>query len=137
MPSPPRCVVDFNPRTHGECDFIYLLSTNSENNFNPRTHGECDPQKAYLYPAGTDISIHALTGSATVYFYHFLRHHSNFNPRTHGECDFYTFIKKLILIYFNPRTHGECDTINALNQSISELFQSTHSRGVRLVPMKK
>ena len=34
-------------------------------NFNPRTHGECDVTNTIAVRDGKDISIHALTGSAT------------------------------------------------------------------------
>ena len=33
---------------------------------------------------------------------------------------------------FNPRTHEECDDRPALEKLIRDVFQSTHSRGVRL-----
>ncbi len=75
------------------------------------------------------ISIHALTRSATVQnpippFPNY------FNPRTHEECDTIVLTIAWEPINFNPRTHEECDGPKS-NPSISELFQSTHSRGVR------
>ena len=54
----------FNPRTHGECDSRSYLLGYMNNYFNPRTHGECDNELTSIYKLG-DISIHALTGSAT------------------------------------------------------------------------
>ena len=79
--------LDFNPRTHVECDKINekpygkhpeFQSTHScrvrlrwqgsnclgPSYFNPRTHVECDLRKIALFEL-----------------------HKNFNPRTHVECD--------------------------------------------------
>ena len=56
-----------------------------------------------------NISIHALTRSATGVFVSSLVNHRNFNPRTHEECDSGYQINQLIAEYFNPRTHEECD----------------------------
>ena len=40
------------------------------------------------------------------------------------------------LINFNPRTHEECDTIPGAVLADTFIFQSTHSRGVRLVTIR-
>ena len=60
------------------------------------------------------VSIHALTRSATK------------PSQASGEGD----------TGFNPRTHEECDRNSRLFISMSFLFQSTHSRGVRLVSIR-
>ncbi|CZQ82201.1 Hypothetical protein TES5_192 [Trichococcus sp. ES5] len=54
--------------------------------FNPRTHEECDVSFLQVHYTTQEISIHALTRSATP------------APSTMGT-----------VIYFNPRTHEECD----------------------------
>ena len=56
----------------------------------------------------------------------------NFNPRTHEECDLYRRKTMANLKHFNPRTHEECDNCNHHFINTFSLFQSTHSRGVRL-----
>ena len=43
---------------------LFMYSLLSTYYFNPRTHGECDNELTSIYKLG-DISIHALTGSAT------------------------------------------------------------------------
>ena len=56
--------LDFNPRTHEECDWMIQFKKCQTLYFNPRTHEECDINMhsyRYLY----NISIHALTRSAT------------------------------------------------------------------------
>ena len=35
-------LINFNPRTHKECDGFRLLFKSKYGNFNPRTHKECD-----------------------------------------------------------------------------------------------
>ena len=56
-----------------------------------------------------DVSIHALTRSATVSIYGM----ESIQPS------------------FNPRTHEECDPFVVVDESLKIKFQSTHSRGVR------
>ncbi|ADX69778.1 Hypothetical cytosolic protein [Lactobacillus helveticus H10] len=34
--------IDFNPRTHKECDSRYAITKYGKSDFNPRTHKECD-----------------------------------------------------------------------------------------------
>ena len=76
--------------------------------FNPRTHEECD-------------NLDILSVSIR----------SSFNPRTHEECDSVLLIRILVRNSFNPRTHEECDIFLYDTFIHIELFQSTHSRGVR------
>ena len=64
----------------------------------------------------------------------------SFNPRTHEECDQQISLTPDDVSSFNPRTHEECDKDAERKGIIEQLFQSTHSRGVRLwflpVPMR-
>ena len=79
-------------------------------NFNPRTREECD------------ITLPKIcTGN------------SYFNPRTREECDTRIFGRTDSWLYFNPRTREECDDKSRLLYRLLQEFQSTHSRGVRLV----
>ncbi|XOQ55596.1 MAG: hypothetical protein ACFWTI_10300 [Lactobacillus helveticus] len=54
-----------------------------------------------------------------------------FNPRTHKECDKKDFQLPARVNYFNPRTHKECDACFHTSKATAQLFQSTHSQGVR------
>ena len=56
---------DFNPRTHEECDLSTRITTSSCKYFNPRTHEECDLPDCGPAAVFLQISIHALTRSAT------------------------------------------------------------------------
>ena len=56
---------------------------------------------------------------------------SGFNPRTHEECDPRPPVSGQSSLCFNPRTHEECDQDKVADMAEIELFQSTHSRGVR------
>ena len=167
----------FNPRTHKECD---RLSTNKQRrlyDFNPRTHKECDafpialpncqeifqsthsqrvrPLKSSIMEDQLQISIHALTKSATHRSCQMCQKSTYFNPRTHKECDCWnikairfsnsfqsthsqrvrpTITSKNIYDFsdFNPRTHKECDPLSMILALPNSLFQSTHSQRVRL-----
>ncbi len=39
-------LMDFNPRTHKECDNVQNGYIDLKNDFNPRTHKECDVKHA-------------------------------------------------------------------------------------------
>ena len=99
----------FNPRTHEECDSSPPSHSLDDNNFNPRTHEECD-----LSGWGDLMAL------------------SDFNPRTHEECDSLADRHYIRNYDFNPRTHEECDVHPKCVCQFADLFQSTHSRGVRL-----
>ena len=77
--------------------------------FNSRTHVECD----------CDAWISGNYGT-------------NFNSRTHVECDVDKFTRLCYNVHFNSRTHVECDPANPICSLILQIFQLTHSRGVRL-----
>ena len=141
---------NFNSRTHVECDRdlwgnaccqafqlthsrgVRRFSTirlEGLNHFNSRTHVECDN-----------------TGEITS------RLSKNFNSRTHVECDVGSVGAPPTATHFNSRTHVECNVFcmeknfrksistHALTWSatcvmpllfLADLFQLTHSRGVR------
>ena len=78
------------------------------------------------------VSIHALTKSATLSAIQENTNRLCFNPRTHEECD-YDFLYSISRqVSFNPRTHEECDDMTFVAIRSTWLFQSTHSRRVRL-----
>ena len=56
--------VDFNSRTHVECDESGLAIAVTDQHFNSRTHVECDKSQG-LVDGALQISTHALTWSAT------------------------------------------------------------------------
>ena len=56
-----------------------------------------------------EVSIHALTRSATVYSCLSSLALPSFNPRTHEECDYFFVSRFEVETGFNPRTHEECD----------------------------
>ena len=60
-----------------------------------------------------------------------LVHAGYFNPRTHKECDITRYKCRTNKLNFNPRTHKECDTLGQYYLAAEQLFQSTHSQGVR------
>ena len=104
----------FNPRTHEECDFLSDADPKQDYGFNPRTHEECDRGNGNRCPS-----------------------HQGFNPRTHEECDVAAACARASMACFNPRTHEECDISFAASGLSLRRFQSTHSRGVRLIyPIK-
>ena len=59
---------------------------------------------------------------------------SYFNPRTHVGCDKVDSYFLLWQLNFNPRTHVGCDKITEDSYCVSNIFQSTHPCGVRLIP---
>ena len=144
-----RC---FNPRTHEECDqsfsfqyhyFRRFQSTHSRrvrrqhadndshaNSFNPRTHEECDtPEKVVIF-LEWEVSIHALTKSATSperFIKAFIEFQSTHSRRVRL---FVSPALTLWILCFNPRTHEECDRWYHIFVLDKE-FQSTHSRRVR------
>ena len=99
--------------------------------FNPRTHEECDCIKLDDKQHSKTVSIHALTRSATR---RFLSHSRLLTVSIHALTRSATccyLLRFCGYVSFNPRTHEECDAI--LGQLTGDyLFQSTHSRGVRL-----
>ena len=99
--------------------------------FNPRTHEECDV-RSFVARNTNYVSIHALTRSATELTILASRFLIRFNPRTHEECDLTSGIPSPPPDCFNPRTHEECDGAHLTLVYAPRLFQSTHSRGVRL-----
>ena len=141
----------FNPRTHEECDIKdkpYIRA--AWVSIHALTRSATPIQSVSLQTK--DVSIHALTRSATSGLEiqcndgKFQSTHSrgvrltrmeqrslnnSFNPRTHEECDPAFAIPAFQINCFNPRTHEECDQLSP-SCSLGAMFQSTHSRGVRL-----
>ena len=58
--------MNFNSRTHVECDAFPFRTTFSLSNFNSRTHVECDYDCIDCHVEYYNISTHALTWSATI-----------------------------------------------------------------------
>ncbi len=144
----------FNPRTHEECDSVChdVLATFI---MFQSTHSRRVRHQHYLLHLRLNVSIHALTKSATGCIRTPSIRNGCFNPRTHEECDLAQSFRYRLRDSFNPRTHEECDkfltasgqnkqvSIHALTKSatfsfndfigITKMFQSTHSRRVRRV----
>ena len=142
----------FNPRTHEECDSVChdVLATFI---MFQSTHSRRVRHQHYLLHLRLNVSIHALTKSATGCIRTPSIRNGCFNPRTHEECDLAQSFRYRLRDSFNPRTHEECDkfltasgqnkqvSIHALTKSatfsfndfigITKMFQSTHSRRVR------
>ena len=101
--------MNFNPRTHKECDFDALYGLDCFQPFQSTHSQRVRLNQLYYLPFTVDISIHALTKSATL-----------------ALC-----FRALTLLYFNPRTHKECDLVLGFTLMILKAFQSTHSQRVR------
>ena len=99
------CVLNFNPRTHGECDHSVYTDKRWSVVFQS-THSR-----------GVRPQIINPTGSLASYF----------NPRTHGECDLLPwYLGGAGIKHFNPRTHGECDE-DTKKKTQQLLFISIHA----------
>ena len=121
----------FNPRTRVGCDQPRLTSSTIRRSFNPRTRVGCDnpfvrDKSGRLmfqstHPRGvrrrdmrfiiceSNVSIHAPAWGATSL----------------------TIDNRIVLNGFNPRTRVGCDMIPLNNATETQMFQSTHPRGVR------
>ena len=99
----------FNPRTHEECDNKINITIKILRCFNPRTHEECDFLKHSVCMGILDVSIHALTRSATA-------------KSNQLIC--------LLLVSIHALTRSA--TSQRRLSELPAMFQSTHSRGVRL-----
>ena len=100
-------------------------------NFNPRTHEECDKSEPFKFD-DSRISIHALTRSATdQQRVHSKRSSISIHALTRSATSHWQ-ARCLLVSHFNPRTHEECDGVKLTIDEMAYLFQSTHSRGVRL-----
>ena len=95
--------------------------------FNSRTHVECD-NLGWVRFIDSAISTRALTWSATSAGW-IAKKHSEIS--THVECDMFDNVKNVNQVNFNSRTHVECDDWTAVYMCYVQLFQLTHSRGVR------
>ena len=139
--------IDFNSRTHVECDGMRKVERSAKNHFNSRTHVECDP-----FPIRRSLSLristHALTWSATfrIQFQMFSDWISTHALTWSATCRLYRQrkIKKFQLTHsrgvrrelngcfelyldFNSRTHVECDSLVPSNVPDTRDFNSrTH-----------
>ena len=119
----------FNPRTHEECDNSPKRSQMFQDCFNPRTHEECDPIRRYI-SHHLAVSIHALTRSAT--FYKTLGRDS-FVVSIHALTRSATCCLASLILRLQVSIHAltRSATYDSDAKVGDQLFQSTHSRGVR------
>ena len=68
-----------------------------------------------IFACAMEVSIHALTKSATKLVMYSSSVSPCFNPRTHEECDLLVVGEFKGIESFNPRTHEECDCIYFLS----------------------
>ena len=87
---------------------LYMINYVILLDFNSRTHVECDRRRTRRTGCPT-ISTHALTWSATQSVFNSASLSFDFNSRTHVECDVLGTIFKSDKLNFNSRTHVECD----------------------------
>ncbi|XOQ25356.1 MAG: hypothetical protein ACFWTM_03300 [Mitsuokella multacida] len=80
-----------------------------------------------------NISIHAPTKGATLYYASPSAYVQDFNPRTHEGCDLRLQQRQARQMHFNPRTHEGCDDYLLPIVQRDFIFQSTHPRRVRLL----
>ena len=148
----------FNPRTHAGCDAIAALhdkasrqvsihaptrgatttgrrSPASGRSFNPRTHAGCDwfiwgnsgNGKTFqsTHPRGVRPDAPARLSAP-----------GSFNPRTHAGCDNNMKSEKANrTVSIHAPTRGATSTLTTL--PFTSVFQSTHPRGVRPVPVSR
>ena len=143
----------FNPRTREECDLYCSLGSVLLSYFNPRTREECDGflvlkiMQASLFQsthsrgvrrffsfkdnASLTISIHALARSATL-----LQEmdHRSLEISIHALARSATFLDlQYFTAFIFQSTHSRgVRLLCTIISSLWHLFQSTHSRGVRL-----
>ena len=122
---------DFNPRTHEECDELYVFKSRWSV---ISIHALTRSATAHHNPIHLfrKISIHALTRSATsLYKWPNLCSVISIHALTRSATTMSCW-RSVCSIDFNPRTHEECDAATFREGLQDSLFQSTHSRGVRL-----
>ncbi len=124
--------------------------------FNPRTRVGCDTMTSQFCRHFVRVSIHAPAWGTTLRQTSGQRLDSCFNPRTRVGCDAGCVPYGGCRVRFNPRTRVGCDHITTAHQLADGLvsihapawgatayqyvagyvtkFQSTHPRGVRLLP---
>ena len=157
---------NFNPRTHKECDLNHCNTLRRTCYFNPRTHKECDEiiNPAYDWfnkfqsthsqgvrlnggsylNVNVDISIHALTKSATgfvlaieclmlISIHALTKSATDYRQTSSGDCmiSIHALTKSATHFqshcltakkYFNPRTHKECDSVKMLSYCLIPYF---------------
>ena len=144
----------FNPRTHKECDPFFCFTVKKQKWISIHALTRSATQFSLLLYPYQLISIHALTRSATHqcndHSGRLLQFQSTHSQGVRPGVLLYQHPDKLISIHaltrsatllgrlteapelnFNPRTHKECDSACLWLISVSWIFQSTHSQGVR------
>ena len=93
-------------------------------NFNPRSHERSDgaPTEVVRLP---EISIHAPTRGATVYFVPSVCLSANFNPRSHERSDIKVSSYNYLFRNFNPRSHERSD--DEAEDAVSLITISIHA----------
>ncbi len=124
--------LNFNPRTHKECDLPQLHSLLFPEKFQSTHSQGVRRNSIYTNIIASIISIHALTRSATLDLIGQDYKAYHFNPRTHKECDG-NAIAKWAVSKISIHALTRSATSNVLQRLLTVcLFQSTHSQGVRL-----
>ena len=122
--------INFNSRTHVECDKRRCGAMCRQDHFNSRTHVECDceciqfqfwnnsfqlthsrgvrPSSPLMAPCSRSFQLTHSRGVRLVRCSG-CRCRSDFNSRTHVECDRIQNQKSANFKNFNSRTHVECD----------------------------
>ena len=144
----------FNPRTRVGCDQSLVLYHRAAREFQSTHPREVRPCDITGGDAATGVSIHAPAWGATRLSDKWVTGMMGFNPRTRVGCDasllVYVLRPRFVSIHapawgatafchrsvmdlecFNPRTRVGCDTRYRPSLRVSDLFQSTHPRGVR------
>ena len=121
--------LDFNSRTHVECDYLIDLNRVRAYNFNSRTHVECDVWQRNFSNV-QKISTHALTWSATTAP---IRKSQHFLISTHALTWSATPATTDAAAASTISTHALTwsATDNRKLRMPFQRFQLTHSRGVR------
>ena len=136
--------VNFNPRTHKECD---RLSTNKQRrlyDFNPRTHKECDafpialPNCQEIFQSTHSQRVRQIIVFCSLFIEKFQSTHSQRVRRQNAPA---WLLQRSISIHaltksataasirdsihylnFNPRTHKECDSVKMLSYCLIPYF---------------
>ncbi len=127
----------FNPCTHKEYNLIGYIIPKLVHYFNPRTHEECNRYiDGQPFPC-LNISIHALTRSATVHSDLVIKWLAKFQSmHSRGVQPSVGSLPRMPAADFNPCTHEECNakvvylfcllffiSIHALTRSATAIFE--------------
>ena len=119
----------FNPRTHEGCDILTIIVRWWTWCFNPRTHEGCDHISRPSYH-GRRVSIHAPTRGATRWLHS--RHHLH-DVSIHAPTRGATMVRwrSLLLLMFQSTHPRGVRHMPIFSKIFIPKFQSTHPRGVR------